>query len=118
VHCVCICIQVSDNGRERILHIFMEHAVGGDIGQLIDERKRSGRRFSEAECLKTISQAASALAYCHHTLFLLHRDIKPANIFLTSALPAANGRTPGDIKLGSVDSSDPTPLATLGLMSD
>ena len=33
----------------------------------------------------------SALAYCHHKLFLLHRDIKPANIFLSRG---------GDVKIG------------------
>ncbi|KOO29325.1 serine threonine-protein kinase [Chrysochromulina tobinii] len=38
-----------------------------------------------------VAQACSALAYCHHKLFLLHRDIKPQNIFLSAS---------GDVKIG------------------
>ena len=82
------------------LYIVMEHAAGGDLGSLIAERVRSGRRFSEAEVLKVAAQSCSALAHCHHTLFLLHRDIKPQNLFLSSAHPGAHGRTPGDVKIG------------------
>lgn len=86
--------------EEGLLSIVMEHAAGGDLGSLIEERARSGRRFSEAEVARVAAQCCSALAYCHHTCFLLHRDIKPQNIFLKSAHPAEGGRTPGDVKIG------------------
>lgn len=88
------------NRGDKKLYIVMEHAAGGDLGGLIAERTRSGRRFSEDECLKVIAQSCSALAYCHHQLYLLHRDIKPQNIFLSSAHPGPHGRTPGDVKIG------------------
>ena len=81
---------------EAKLILLMEWAQGGDLGTAISEKKQrplriGGPRFSEDECLKMAAQACSALAYCHHTLFLLHRDIKPQNIFLSAS---------GDVKIG------------------
>jgi len=73
------------------LCIVMEWAAGGDLGKLIEQRKREGRRLSENEVLCFLSQIVSALGYCHHELKMLHRDLKPANIFLSAS---------GDAKLG------------------
>ena len=73
------------------LGIVMEWAAGGDLGSLIDGRKRARRPFSENEVLRWAYQLISALSYCHHELRLLHRDLKPANVFLSAS---------GDVKLG------------------
>ena len=64
------------------LNIVMEYAAGGDLASLIASKKRSGKRFSEAEVSKVMYQLTSALAFCHHGLKVLHRDLKPQNIFL------------------------------------
>ena len=58
---------------------------------IVETVKEMRSHFSEQTILKTIAQAASAMAHCHHSLFLLHRDIKPANLFLTKS---------GDVKIG------------------
>lgn len=73
------------------LCIVMELADGGDLGMRIKACLAKRQRFSEKTILRVAAQAVSALAYCHHKLFLLHRDIKPANIFLTHG---------GDVKIG------------------
>ena len=73
------------------LRICMEFADGGDLGGRIEQLKKGGKYFSEEEILKVVAQSVSAMAHCHHSLYLLHRDIKPANIFLTKA---------GDVKIG------------------
>lgn len=88
------------NKADAKLYIVMQYAAGGDLSELIAERLRSQRRFSEFECLKVLAQTCQALAYCHHSLYLLHRDCKPQNIFLSSATPGPNGRTPGNVLLG------------------
>ena len=76
------------------LCIVMEHCEGGDLAARIAAcRAATGtsKRFSEKSVLRVAAQSVSALAYCHHKLFLLHRDIKPANIFLSRG---------GDVKIG------------------
>jgi len=79
------------DATQQTLNIVMEHAAGGDLGGLIRKRAQTGRRFTEPEVLKILSQCVDALSYCHHTCHLLHRDLKPQNIFLTAD---------GDVKLG------------------
>ena len=73
------------------LTIVMEHAAGGDLGNLIEKNKKAKKAFSEAEILKILGQCAQALSYCHHSCHLLHRDLKPQNIFISAT---------GDVKLG------------------
>lgn len=73
------------------LCIIMELCDGGDLAQRIQHCQATKKRFSENSLLRVAAQAVSALAYCHHRLFLLHRDIKPANLFLTGS---------GDVKVG------------------
>ena len=64
------------------LCILLEHAAGGDLHALIQERRKRRDRFSEAEVHRLLTQIADGMSYCHDTLKLIHRDLKPANIFL------------------------------------
>jgi len=73
---------VDPTSRVESLSIIMEHASGGDLHTLIEQRRKSGGRFSEAEVLGYLYQMTAALSYCHHEVRLLHRDLKPANVFL------------------------------------
>ena len=52
------------------LHIIMEWASGGDLGNLIAQRRKAGKRFSEPEILRMLSEICSALSHCHHRLKL------------------------------------------------
>lgn len=72
--------------------ILMEHAGGGDLGSVIDQRVRDGGEHIPADqMINYATQLASALAYLHNYIQLLHRDIKPANVFI---------RSNGDVCLG------------------
>ena len=72
------------------LHIVMDHCDGGDLGQLVDGKKKLGRPFSENEAMAILVQLNLALEHVHAQR-ILHRDIKAQNIFLTKA---------GVVKLG------------------
>lgn len=68
--------------KSKNLNIIMEHADGGDLNQLLKERKKTGVKFEEDEILDITVQILLALKYCHER-DIVHRDIKPDNIFLT-----------------------------------
>ena len=78
----------------------MEYCAGGDLAQLIQDRKQkrlAGRLNSmlpQEFILKVFYQLLQALKELHLNQQgkILHRDLKPANVFLTSAM--------GDVKLG------------------
>ena len=78
----------------------MEYCAGGDLAQLIQDRKQkrlAGRLNSmlpQEFILKVFYQLLQALKELHQNQQgkILHRDLKPANVFLTSAM--------GDVKLG------------------
>jgi len=80
-------LRTADN----TLCIVMQLCDGGDLAQRIAACQATKKKFSERSVLRVAAQAVSALAYCHHKLFLLHRDIKPANLFLSRH---------GDVKIG------------------
>lgn len=68
--------------EEKRLHIIMEYADKGDLGQKIRRRRDDNRTFSESGVMRYIVQLALALQHIHgHNI--LHRDVKPTNIFLT-----------------------------------
>lgn len=72
------------------LFIVMDYCDGGDLDQLVKDKKNSGRRFSENEAMAIFVQLELALQHVHaHRI--LHRDIKAGNIFMTRA---------GVVKLG------------------
>ncbi|WAR27827.1 NEK1-like protein [Mya arenaria] len=75
---------------DRCLHIVMEYANGGDLGQRISERQKIGHLFRKETVLDWFVQICLALEYIHSKRFL-HRDLKPQNVFLT---------TSGVVKLG------------------
>lgn len=78
----------------------MEYCAGGDLAQLIQDRKQkrlAGRLNSmlpQEFILKVFYQLLQALKELHQNQQgkILHRYLKPANVFLTSAM--------GDVKLG------------------
>lgn len=67
--------------EEKKLHIIMEYADRGDLGQKILRRREESRPISESTILRYFVQLAGALEHIHF-LNILHRDVKPMNIFL------------------------------------
>eukprot|EP00730_Choanoeca_flexa_P000077 TRINITY_DN10034_c0_g1_i1.p1 TRINITY_DN10034_c0_g1~~TRINITY_DN10034_c0_g1_i1.p1 ORF type:complete len:990 (+),score=234.55 TRINITY_DN10034_c0_g1_i1:111-3080(+) len=74
----------------RTLHMVLEYADGGDLGDAIQRQKDLGVFFAEVKVMNWLVQLVAALAYVH-SKNILHRDIKPKNVFLTRA---------GIVKLG------------------
>jgi NIMA (never in mitosis gene a)-related kinase 1/4/5 len=77
------------------LCIVMEHADGGDVLQLIKEKKRSNTKLSEKMVWHYFIQIVRGLKSLHD-LKICHRDIKCANLFVTKK---------GVIKLGDLNVS-------------
>eukprot|EP01083_Nonionella_stella_P067052 177075_1 len=73
------------------LNIVMEYASGGDLGVLIEERRRS-RPLDEDMLWTFLLQIVQGLKHLHDQR-ILHRDIKPKNIFLDAF---------GNIKIGDL----------------
>lgn len=88
--------------------ILMEHAKGGDLGLLIEQRIRDGGdRFSASQIATYASQIGACLAYLHNDIQLLHRDIKPSNVFL---------RPSGDACLGDFGMCELMPCRRINLI--
>jgi NIMA (never in mitosis gene a)-related kinase len=66
------------------LYLILELAESGDISLLLEQQRRKGSYFQEAEIWHYFVQIADAL-HAMHQCRVMHRDIKPANIFLTAA---------------------------------
>ena len=64
------------------LYIIMEYAEGGDLHQLMREKRATESRFKEQELWKYSYEISLGVAYLHEN-HVLHRDIKSLNIFLT-----------------------------------
>lgn len=77
------------------LCVVMEHADGGDMLQLINQKKRNRLTFSENTIWHYFIQIVRGLKALHG-LKICHRDIKCANLFLTKS---------GVIKLGDLNVS-------------
>ncbi|XP_064617952.1 wee1-like protein kinase 1-A isoform X2 [Liolophura sinensis] len=58
-----------------------EYCNGGSLADLIEERRTSGKTFSEEELKVILYQIAQGLKYIH-SQNLVHLDIKPGNIFI------------------------------------
>ena len=77
------------------LCVVMEYADGGDMLQLINQKKRQRVTFSESTIWHYLIQIVRGLKALHG-LKICHRDIKCANLFLTKK---------GEIKLGDLNVS-------------
>ncbi len=65
-------------GPERC-HLVMEACLGGELFDRIVKKQS----YSEKEARDVITQALSAISYCHSRGYV-HRDLKPENLLLTS----------------------------------
>ena len=66
----------TDDGRP---YIAMEYVTGGDLVDLIQQRK--GNKLAVSEALYLMRRVAGAMAYAHER-GIVHRDLKPSNILL------------------------------------
>lgn len=90
-------IAYIDSFQEKgALCIVTEYCDGGDLSELIEERK--GRSFNEDQIVNWFRQICSGLQYLHGRR-VLHRDIKTQNVFLTGPNKTAKL---GDLGLAKV----------------
>jgi len=64
------------------LYLVMEYAPYGDLGKILQKRKKVKEYFTENELLNIYLQIASGLKAIHAKQ-IIHRDLKSANIFIT-----------------------------------
>ena len=82
----------------------MEYASDGDVLKHIEEHKKKGTYFTEAEVWRILIQIVKGLKTLHDNK-IVHRDIKSANIFLSTKL---------EVKLGDFNVSK---IAKKGVLS-
>ena len=81
----CFLAPVSVDNPGLMIHIVMEYADAGDLGNHIKRQKEEAKTyFPEKKVRNWLVQLALALRYLHTKVRVLHRDIKPQNIFMTS----------------------------------
>ena len=75
-------------GNKGLLFLVQDFVVGQTYHALLQERKRQGLRFNEAEVTQLLLQILPVLEYIH-SLGVIHRDISPDNLILrnTDGLP-------------------------------
>ncbi len=66
-----------------LLFLAQDYVEGETYETLLDDRRRGGFTFSEAEILNLLRQILPVLTYIH-TVGIIHRDIAPDNIILRS----------------------------------
>lgn len=64
------------------LFIVIEYIDGVNYLKLLQQRKKEGRRFNEAEIVQWLTQIAQVLEYLH-SLNIMHRDISPENVMFS-----------------------------------
>lgn len=69
---------------EGYINIVMEYCPGGDLEQLMKQRRDAGIPFRLEEVLYISFQLLSAVRHLH-ALGVVHRDLKPSNIFLCAS---------------------------------
>ena len=76
-------VRVHDNFiLDKKQHIVMDLADGGDLQKFINERKATGKPFTETEVAKLVANIALGLNELHSN-GIQHRDLKPANIVIS-----------------------------------
>jgi serine/threonine protein kinase len=73
-----------------VMHIVMDYAAGGDLGQVIETARREIRMLEVHKVIDWFCHLTIACEYLH-SIPVLHRDLKPSNVFLTHT---------GSVKLG------------------
>ncbi len=73
--------QVDGKGRLFLVQDFVD---GQTYHALLNDRRRQGQRFSEAEATQLLLQILPILAYIHQ-FGVIHRDISPDNLMLRRA---------------------------------
>ena len=77
----CFLAPVSVDNPGLMIHIVMEYADAGDLGNHIKRQKEEAKTyFPEKKVRNWLVQLALALRYLHTKVRVLHRDIKPQNI--------------------------------------
>jgi NIMA (never in mitosis gene a)-related kinase len=64
------------------LHLVTSFCDGGDLTQLIKQRKEEGLPMTEDEVMDVFVQLAMAVDFIH-SVKIMHRDLKSGNVFLT-----------------------------------
>ena len=73
-------VQVHDfEQAEDSLHLVMEYAQGGSLGEKLEKAQKTGQPISVAESIAIIIEIARGLAELHENQ-IIHRDLKPNNI--------------------------------------
>jgi NIMA (never in mitosis gene a)-related kinase len=70
--------------------LVMQYCAGGDLADLIAQKRSSGDRIPDAHVRSMLCQLASALAHVHANR-VVHRDIKSSNVFLMMSPDAPPG---------------------------
>ncbi|ORZ15053.1 kinase-like domain-containing protein [Absidia repens] len=66
------------------LHFVMEYMNGGNLYQLIKEKRDTGSFFTRGELRDIMQQTLAAVAHIHAN-HIFHRDLKPENLLLSTA---------------------------------
>ena len=79
------------------IFLAMELMGGGQLTELIEERKQSGQQFTDEEASTIMRCIIQSVAYIHQK-GIVHRDMKPGKIFVltlqkTSSLGKQGGWT-------------------------
>ncbi|CAM9354286.1 unnamed protein product [Chrysoparadoxa australica] len=64
------------------LYMILEYAGGGDLSQVLQQRRRRKQPFSSSQLWSILTQLSKGLHHMHKQ-GIIHRDIKPMNVLLT-----------------------------------
>lgn len=78
--------------------LVMQYCAGGDLADLIAQKRSSDDRIPDAHARSMVCQLASALAHVHANR-VVHRDIKSSNVFLMTSPGGAPGGSVGRLGL-------------------
>jgi len=76
------CEEVTLDSEFHVVRLVLEYMDGGDLRELIDERKQRSEVFPPHVPRRVLASVGGALQYVHGA-GVLHRDVKPANVLLS-----------------------------------